>query len=87
MNCVQQWDILEKRLGKLGQQYIALMDRPTIADVSYFPYAMPWMFDFLRVNIDKYPNIKAWGERMAARPAVKAVLDRGPTYGHETMAG
>ncbi|KAF2122854.1 glutathione S-transferase [Lophiotrema nucula] len=83
-NCVQQWDILEKRLSKAGQQYIALPDRPTIADISYFPYAMPWMFKFLGVDIAKYPSIQAWGERMVARSAVKKILERGPTYGHDS---
>jgi glutathione S-transferase len=80
---VQQWDTLESRLGRPEQQFIALPDRATIADISYFPYVMPWMFKFLAVDIERYPNLKAWGDRMVARPAVKAVLDRGPTYGHE----
>lgn len=82
-NCVKQWDILESRLGLPNQEYIALPDRPTIADLSYFPFAMPWMFKFLDVEIQGFPKIQAWGERMAARPAVKAVLERGPTYGHD----
>lgn len=79
---VQQWDILEKRLGLPDQQYIALADRPTIADISYFPFAMHWMFNFLGVDISKYPNIKSWGERMVSRPAVKTILEHGPKYGH-----
>jgi glutathione S-transferase len=79
---VQLWDILEERLALPDQQYIALKDRPTIADVSYFPFAMPWVFKFSGVDIFKYPNIKAWGERMALRPAMKVILERGPTYGH-----
>ncbi|KAF1998240.1 glutathione S-transferase [Amniculicola lignicola CBS 123094] len=81
-NVVQQWDVLEKRLSLEGQQYIALPDRPTIADISYFPFAMPWMFKFLSVDISKYPNIQAWGDKMVARPAVKKILEKGPTYGH-----
>lgn len=81
-NVVKQWDILEQRLAQPGQHYIALPDRPSLADISYFPYAMPWMFDFLEVGIEKYPQIKAWGERMMSRPAVRSVVTRGPTYGH-----
>lgn len=80
---MKQWDILEQRLSRPNQQYIALEDRPTIADISYFPFAMPWMFYFLDVDLDRYPKLKAWGQRMVARPAVKAVLDRGPSYGHD----
>ncbi|KAH8773859.1 glutathione S-transferase [Diaporthe sp. PMI_573] len=81
-NVVRQWDILEQRLGLPNQLYIALPDRPTHADISYFPFAMPWMFKYLDVDIGKYPKIQAWGDRMVARPTMKAVLDRGPTYGH-----
>ncbi|ORY14666.1 glutathione S-transferase [Clohesyomyces aquaticus] len=82
-NVVQQWDILEARLARPDQLYIALPDRPTTADLSYFPFAMTWMFKFLQVDINKYPNLKAWGERMCERPAVKGVLKKGPTYGHD----
>ena len=81
-NTVRQWDILNSQLGKPEQNYIALPDRPTIADISYFPFAMPWMFTFLGVDIKDWPNIQAWSERMLQRPAVKAVLEKGPTYGH-----
>jgi glutathione S-transferase len=81
-NCLQQCNIINDRLGKPGQDYIALPDRPTLADLSYFPFAMPWMFAFLSVDIKDWPNIQAWSERMLNRPAVKTVLERGPTYGH-----
>lgn len=81
-NCVKQWKILEARLSLPRQNYIALPDRPTIADLSYFPFAMPWMFAFIGVDIEAFPKIQSWGQRMAARPAVKGVLEKGPTYGH-----
>ncbi|KAL4741663.1 putative glutathione S-transferase GliG-like protein [Aspergillus similis] len=81
-NVVKQWDILEARLALPGQEYIALADRPTIADLSYFPFAMPWMFKFLDVDVEKYPHILAWAQRMMARPAVQRVMARAPTIGH-----
>lgn len=56
-NTVKQWEILEARLALPNQKYIALRDRPTIADLSYFPFAMPWMFKFLDVDIKRYPHI------------------------------
>ncbi|GAW14654.1 hypothetical protein ANO14919_040570 [Xylariales sp. No.14919] len=80
-NVLKQWDILDNRLSEAEQQYVALKDRPTIADLSYLPFAMPWMFEFFRVSIDKWPHIASWSERMMARPAVKYVLDVAPTYG------
>lgn len=81
-NCVKQWEILERRLSVPDQQYIALPDRPSIADLSYFPLAMPWMFEFLGVDISKFPFIDSWGKRLMDMPAVRSVVERGPTYGH-----
>lgn len=81
-NTVKQWDILEARLALPDQKYIALRDRPTIADLSYFPFAMPWMFKFLSVNMAKYPHILDWAERMLARPAVQRVMKSAPRIGH-----
>ncbi|KAI0886480.1 glutathione S-transferase [Annulohypoxylon maeteangense] len=82
-NTLIQWDILDKRLSLPRQSYIALPDRPTIADISYFPYAMPWMFKFFNVDIKDWPNVQAWSERMLARPAVQRIVERGPKYGHD----
>ncbi|KAI1176308.1 putative glutathione S-transferase GliG-like protein [Nemania sp. FL0916] len=81
-NVLKQWDIMEKRLSGPEQNYVALKDRPTLADLSYFPFAMPWMFTFLGVDIKDWPNIEQWAQRMLQRPAVKRVLEAAPTYGH-----
>lgn len=80
-NVLKQWDIMEKRLGKPDQLYVALKDRPTIADLSYFPFAMPWMFGFLGVDIKDWPHIQAWSKRMLERPAVRKVMQEAPKYG------
>ncbi|KAL5364125.1 putative glutathione S-transferase GliG-like protein [Aspergillus floccosus] len=85
-NVIRQWDILNKRLAAPEQQYIALPDRPTLADLSYFPFAMPWMFAFLGVNIAEYPHIEQWAERMLARPAVQDIMARAKTFGHDMTA-
>ncbi|RHZ55553.1 glutathione S-transferase family protein [Aspergillus thermomutatus] len=82
-NTLKQWDILNKRLAKEGQNYIALPDRPTLADLSYFPFAMPWMFTFLGVDIKDWPHIQAWAERMLARPAIQEIMARAKTFGHD----
>jgi len=73
---------MEKRLSEPGQDYVALKDRPTLADLSYFPFAMPWMFKFLGVDVKDWPKIEAWGQRMLARPAIQKILEVAPTYGH-----
>jgi len=80
---VKQWDILERRLAEPGQKYIALPDRPTLADISYFPFAMPWMFEFLGVDMTTRPHTSDWAQCMLERPAVRRVMERGPTVGHE----
>ena len=74
---------MEKRLSEPGQFYVALKDRPTLADLSYFPFAMPWMFKFLGVDIKDWPQIKRWSDRMLARPSVKIVMERAPTFGRD----
>ncbi|KIA75384.1 hypothetical protein HK57_00103 [Aspergillus ustus] len=81
-NCLRQWDILDKRLSLPGHDYVALPDRPTLADLSYFPFAMPWMFTFLGVDIHDWPHIEGWSQRLLGRPAVKAVLEMAPNIGH-----
>ncbi|KAK0617474.1 O-methyltransferase-domain-containing protein [Immersiella caudata] len=80
---LRQWDILEKRLAEPGQVYIALKDRPTIADLSYLPFSMPYMFSLFSVSIEDWPRIHEWSRAMLSRAAVKAVLDRAPTLGHD----
>jgi len=78
----EQWDILNDRLSSPEQEYIALCDRPTIADLAFFPYAMPQMFSILSVDIGDWPHIRRWADRMLKRPAVATVLLNGPRNGH-----
>ncbi|KAI1692508.1 glutathione S-transferase aclG [Ditylenchus destructor] len=82
-NTTKQWDILNKRLTEPGQKYIALKDRPTLADLSYLPFAMPWMFNLFGVDIKDWPAVDEWAQRMLDRPAVKDVLERAPRFGHD----
>jgi glutathione S-transferase len=43
---------------------------------------MPWMFQFLGVDIKDWPSIDRWSQSMLNRPAVKAVMEMGPKIGH-----
>ncbi|KAI4958681.1 hypothetical protein J4E86_004286 [Alternaria arbusti] len=81
-NVLKQWDIMEKRLSEPGQTYVALKDRPTVADLAYLPFAMPYMFEFMQVKIEDWPRIKAWSDRMLSRPAVRKILEFAPTIGN-----
>ncbi|EMD58424.1 hypothetical protein COCSADRAFT_350843 [Bipolaris sorokiniana ND90Pr] len=81
-NVLKQWDIMEKRLSEPEQTYIALKDRPTVADLAYLPFAMPYMFEFMKVKIEDWPKIKEWSDRMLSRPAVSRILEFAPTIGN-----
>jgi GST-like protein len=64
------YGVLEKRLE--GRDYVA--DDFSIADIAIYPWTRNWH----RHDIDPatHPNVVAWRERMAARPAVAAAYAR-----------
>lgn len=79
---MKQWDILEKRLSLPNQQYIALAYRPTIADISYFPFAIPWTCSFPDVDLDQYPKSKH-----GAKKWLQDQLKLAPTSGYRSIRG
>jgi len=81
-NVLKQWDILEKRLSLPEQEFIALSDRPTLADLSYFPFSMPWMFKFFSVDIESWPHIDAWSKKMLTRAAIQEIMEKAPKFGN-----
>jgi len=66
------YSIVNDRLGV--SEWLA--DDYSIADIAMFP----WMIisDYAEVSLSDYPNIKAWTERMHARPAVQRGLGVPP---------
>ncbi|MBY6162034.1 glutathione S-transferase N-terminal domain-containing protein [Mameliella alba] len=62
-------EVLDTRLE--GRDWLAA-DQYTIADMAVYPWARayPWA----RVDIDGLPNLKAWFDRIDARPAVQKAL-------------
>lgn len=44
---------------------------------------MPRMFSFLGVDIKDWPHIEEWHRRMMERPAVKDIMSRAPSFGHD----
>ena len=62
-------DLYEQRLS--ARPYVA-GDNYTIADIA----AWPWLrnFELLAIDAGKYPTIKKWADRIAARDAVKRAL-------------
>ncbi len=60
--------VLEGRLAK--HPYLA--GEYSIADMATYPWATA--HDFLEIDVTPYPNVRAWLDRMAERPAVKKAM-------------
>ncbi len=68
---------LDRRLafvaGRLGEQPYLMGDRFTVAD-GYLFTMLRWA-RFLKVDLAPWPNLVAYRDRIAARPAVQAAMD------------
>ncbi|HEX5518293.1 MAG TPA: glutathione binding-like protein, partial [Pseudolabrys sp.] len=71
---IKLFDLYEERLAR--HPYVA-GNEYTIADIA----AWPWLrnFELLAIDPGKYPTIKAWADKIAARGAVKRALAHLPT--------
>lgn len=67
--------VLERRLAEPGRTFLA--GDYSIADVASFPWARG--YEAHGVEIARFPHVRAWVERIAARPAVA----RGLAVGRE----
>ena len=65
------YSVLDKRLS--SHDYVAADDY-TIADIAIFPWCR--LHERQRQDINDYPNVKRWFERIAARPAVAKDMKR-----------
>jgi GST-like protein len=63
------YEVLEKRLD--GREF--LCDDYTIADIASWPWVR--IHAWAGIEIDDLPNVKAWIDRVAARPAVQRGID------------
>lgn len=59
--------MLEKHLNDTKQEYL-VGNKCTIADLAVWPWVTAGFW--ADVEIDEFPTLKAWSERMEARPAV-----------------
>lgn len=71
------YGVLNRRLA--GRDYIC--GDYSIADMAAWPWTVPWKLQ--GIVLDDFPALKAWFERMEARPAVKKAMD----LGHEVRRG
>jgi GST-like protein len=61
------YGVLDRRLA--GRDFVATTGEPSIADFAILGWA--WRHERHRVDLADYPNVKAWYERMMARPGVQ----------------
>ena len=73
--------------GLMDQQ---LKNRPflagdySIADIAVFPWTMPQVRELHKLDIDEFPSVKRWSEKIQVRPAVQrgvALLEGRIKYG------
>ncbi|OAQ61130.1 hypothetical protein VFPPC_13216 [Pochonia chlamydosporia 170] len=67
---VVQFGIMNDRLSKPGQNWIGLPDRPTIADISIYPFVDDPTTARMGIDKNDFPALKAWSERIAELPGV-----------------
>lgn len=75
--------VLNKRLT--GRDYI--VGEYSIADIACYPWVVP--YERLSQNIDEFPNLKRWFERIKARPATERAYARAkevnPNFGQPSV--
>jgi GST-like protein len=64
-------------LGLHNKEWLAAGEY-TIADMICYPWSVNWQMR--RIDIEEFPNVKAWLDRMAARPAVAKAMAMGPEF-------
>lgn len=69
--CIRLYGVLNKRLK--GREFLA--GDYSIADMACYPWV--WRHWRHQIDLDDYPNVKAWYESIAARPATARASERG----------
>ena len=60
--------------GILGKHNFAAGSTFTIADIAHFGWI--WRRTFADIDLDRYPNVRTWHDRVASRPAIHRAIDR-----------
>ncbi|WRH68529.1 MAG: glutathione binding-like protein [Planktothrix sp. GU0601_MAG3] len=72
------YGVLNRQLA--GQDYIA--GQYSIADMACYPWIVP--FEQQQQNLEDFPHLKAWFNRIQSRPAVVRAYEKGKTYASGT---
>ncbi|KKK22374.1 hypothetical protein ARAM_005557 [Aspergillus rambellii] len=76
-----EYSFLEARLNEPDQQYVALPDRPTIADFAILPLANETVAASADIDFNEWPKLKEWSERVSVFPPVARALHRIARFG------
>lgn len=76
-----EYDFLESRLSEPSQLYVALADRPTIADFAIYPLANEKIATSAELDFTQWPKLKAWSEQMSSFKPVARALHRVSRFG------
>jgi len=68
------YGVLDRRLA--GREFVA--GEYSIADMASYPWAVTW--ERQGQDIAEFPNMRAWLDRIAARPATQRAYALGPKY-------
>jgi GST-like protein len=67
--CRRLYSVLDERL--LGREFV--VDDYSIADIAIFPWVA--RYEWQKIELTAFPNVKRWFERISARPAVQRGLN------------
>ncbi len=65
------YGVIDKRLQ--GRDFLA--GEYSIADMAAWPWVRPWRLQ--GIDMDEFPNVRAWSHRIRARPAVERAIHAG----------
>lgn len=77
----REYDILEKRLNEPGQQFVALPDRPTLADFAIQPLANPRVGKNANLDFANWPKLKVWSDAIDSLPYIASAMKKNNVLG------
>jgi len=81
---LQLYGVLDRRLAE--SEYLGGPEY-SIADIATYPWTMPRQQEMHRIDIAQFPQVRRWGNAIAARPAVQrgvSVLEQSMKVGNPT---
>jgi glutathione S-transferase len=72
----KEYDCLNARLSEFGQRFIALPDRPSIADFATLPFANAQVATMAGIQFSKWTRLVEWSNEMMELSPMKAAMSR-----------